>query len=78
MAAETLKQGEEIEDIPKFEEAQEKVEQYQTGALVGFIAGGTTLLTGLILVLIDHSHGKPPEKISFSPTSNGFLIRGQF
>lgn len=78
MAAESLKQGQELENIAEFERAQEKVEQYQTGALVGFIAGGTTLIAGFVLVMIDHANNQPNDKISFTPTSNGFLIRGRF
>jgi hypothetical protein len=62
-----------------FEDAKDDMETYQTGALVGFIAGGATLLTGVVLVMVDYrKRDVSRARLSLSPSPMGLELRGKF
>ncbi len=68
--------GKSTDNYGEFREYKDKMEGMQTGALVGFIAGGMVAVAGTVLILVNRKEKK--EKVRLSATPAGFTLSGRF
>jgi hypothetical protein len=78
LAGKAVKDGEATDDYGFFTEQEDKVDGYQKGALVCFIAGGALIATGIVLIVADSKDEEPATEVSLAPAPGGVLVQGTF
>ena len=78
LAGKEVKDGEATDSYDYFAEQEDKVDGYQKGAMVCFIAGGALLVTGVVLMVADGGGEEPAAEVSLAPAPGGVLVRGTF
>ncbi|MCP4599129.1 MAG: tetratricopeptide repeat protein [Proteobacteria bacterium] len=78
LAGKTGTDGEITDDYQgEWKDLKNKIKGYQTGALVGFVAGGLAAGVGVVLVILDRREDAGPE-VSLLPSPTGFTFSGRF
>jgi hypothetical protein len=71
--------AEKAEAYDQFSREKEKMENLQTGALVGFVAGGVIAGTGLVFYFIAKGNEENSElEIAILPSARGLILQGRF
>lgn len=78
LAGKAVKDGEATDDYGYFTEQEDKVDSYQKGAMVCFIAGGVLMVTGVVLIAVDSGGEQPAAEVSLAPAPGGVLVQGTF
>jgi hypothetical protein len=78
LAGKAVKDGEATDDYGVFAEQKDKVDGFQKGAIVCFIAGGLLAVSGIVMVAVDGGGEEPAAEISLSPAPGGLVVGGTF
>jgi tetratricopeptide (TPR) repeat protein len=77
LAGKAQKTTEETDDYAEYEKARSDLPTFQTGAIVGFAAGGALLGAGLAMALVGRNRDEHAA-VSLAPAPGGLLLKGDF
>ncbi|MBN2718640.1 MAG: hypothetical protein JXX14_22535 [Deltaproteobacteria bacterium] len=79
LAGRSQQKASDTDSFSIFENQQDKMGKYQTGAIIGYISGGLILGTGGVLTLLSRkTEVLQTSKLTISPSYRGLFLSGRF